>query len=230
MLYYLRIRNQFNLIYIDFTNLISSEKRNNKMYRTYILKISTSLDASLTDETIMCIDNMVHFLVKTIMKTVGTMKVLNEKNTLSWRDIYYATLAVFGEKLKIAADEGTKTVNEYKTYKAKKEKTGESPRNKDGNVIKKSLSQKCGLSMSVVKISKEMKSLSLYERTSPFAAIGLTCIVEIFLRDIILRGSEIARSFMKVRVKPRHLNIAISQDEIFSVIFKRCILSGGVVV
>ena len=90
-----------------------------------------------------------------------------------------------------------------------------------------SLSTKAGLQFPVMKIHRKLQKGHYAARTRKGAAVYLTAVLEYLAAEILELAGNAARDNKKARIVPRHLQLAIFNDEELGKIFKGVTISKG---
>ena len=108
-----------------------------------------------------------------------------------------------------------------------------SNKDEDGPVGKKkyqSRSARAGITFPIGRISRYLKYGRYAKRTSGAAAIYMTAVLEFMVAEVLELSAEAARQNKKKVIRPRHILLAVQNDEDLSEYFGSTIVpSGGVV-
>lgn len=214
----------------------SAKKRKNsqkkKTFNTYIVKVLKQIHPDLSigeKEGIPMINSMLEVLVKNIARAVSLLLRRTGKSTVTSREIMYAVRLVFpGELNKHAYSELAKAVTRYNATLASV-RTPEKKQRVVAEEGKRSKASRAGLVFSVSRTSKifypYVQGLNI--RKGAGAAVALAAVLQYICAEILELGGNAARDSKKKSIKPRHLALAILNDEELSLLFKRTVMQGG---
>jgi histone H2A len=118
------------------------------------------------------------------------------------------------------------------TKQKKKTASSKPTKGKKGDTDKPeklSQSKRAGLVLPVGRISRQLKRNKYSKRIGRGAPVAVTAIVENLIAEILELAGHVTKRDGKVRVVPKHINIAIRNDEELDRLFKHVsIFSGGV--
>ncbi|KFV57235.1 hypothetical protein N328_02509, partial [Gavia stellata] len=101
---------------------------------------------------------------------------------------------------------------------------------KPGAALKKTKSAKAGLQFPVGRVYRLLKRGNHADRISPGAAIYLTAVLEYLSAEILELAGNAARENKKARILPRHIQLAVrNDDELNKLFFCVTIAQGGVI-
>ncbi|XP_009932869.1 uncharacterized protein LOC104329445 [Opisthocomus hoazin] len=98
---------------------------------------------------------------------------------------------------------------------------------KSGAAPKKTKSAKAGLTFSVGRVYRLLKRGNYTDRISPGAAIYLTAVLEYLSAEILELAGNAARENKKARIVPRHIQLAVRNDDELNKVFSRVIIAQG---
>jgi len=188
-------------------------KPSHKSYATYIYRVLKQVhpDAGISRNAMIVLDNMAHDVVKRFAHEVAPL--LQKRSTLTARDIRFAAqLLLPGELGKHGISEATKAIMKFKAtdHGAK--------------------SKRSGLTMPVARIGNALRAMRPKGRQSEDAAVALAAIVEYLIAEVTELAGNAARDNKKHRITPRHIALAILNDEELQKMFGNVILAQGGVV
>jgi histone H2A len=108
-------------------------------------------------------------------------------------------------------------------YMASKEEKSE-----EETPIRISRHERAGLTLSIARVEKYIKSKSFGGRMEGIASVYATALLECILMELIHLSKQEAAVDKKVRIKPRHIKSAIKKDEQYHSMFGKMVLGGGV--
>ncbi|KAF8074891.1 histone-fold-containing protein [Lyophyllum atratum] len=112
-----------------------------------------------------------------------------------------------------------------------KGKAGKSVTGKQDKAMKSmSRSQRAGLQFPVGRIHRLLKNGNLAKRVGAGAPVYLAAVLEYLAAEILELAGNAARDNKKVRIVPRHLQLAIRNDEELNKLLGNVIISQGGVV
>jgi histone H3/H4 len=141
---------------------------------------------------------------------------VDQKRTISSRTVQTAVrLVLVGELTKHAISEGTKAVTKFTHRSRSKPRSGQKQR--------VSLQQRAGLQFPVTRVAEMMRALlgssaCAFART---ASVYLTAVLEYICAEILELAGNAARDNRRRRIVPRHLYLAVVNDDELSRLFLR---------
>jgi len=200
------------------TKTTKKSKKTSTFKKSYIRNIGKQVAPGLSfssKSTNVLSDLAVDFYSQ-LIKEQNQLVTFNKNSTLTGRHAQTAfKLVATGELLKHGISEATKAVNQYKSFKP----SGE------GQVMWKT---KCGLSVDPVWCRKMVKKSTNANRISKENCIVSAACVEYMLAEIIELAAN-ANTKSKL-IKPKHIQMAISNDEeLYRMFGKSQVSTGGVV-
>lgn len=189
-------------------------------FDTYIYRVLKQVhpDTGMSGDGLSELNNLVRISLHRIVNSVNLlMQNSKGRKTISSREIQSGVrLALPGELAKHAVSEGTKAVTKYNSNA--------------GGVRGQPVSRgrRAGLSFPVTRIETVMMELSTVRRKSAGSAVYLAAVLEYICAEVLELAGNAARDNKKKRITPRHLKLAILNDEELSRFFKGVIMSGGV--
>ncbi|NXS96707.1 H2AL protein, partial [Jacana jacana] len=101
---------------------------------------------------------------------------------------------------------------------------------KPGSARKKSRSAKAGLQFPVGRVHRHLRMGNYADRISPGAAIYLAAVLEYLSAEVIELAGNAAHQNKKTRILPRHIQLAVRNDDELSKLFSSVtIAQGGVI-
>lgn len=199
---------------------------NTANFSTYIYRVLKQVhpDQGLSGDGLVMLNNIVRILLFRSMKSVNRVMVSTGTKTISAREVQTSVKLLFSEELaKHSLSDGFKAVTKYNAVR-----TGESPKKGADKSKATSRSSSAGLVFPVTRIENIMRSLSNVERVSGTAAVFMAAVLEYVTAEILEIAGRITNDAKKVRITPRHIKLAILNDEELTPLFSGVVLSGGV--
>ncbi|CAO2595498.1 Histone H2A type 1-E [Lemmus lemmus] len=137
----------------------------------------------------------------------------NKRSTITSREIQTAVrLLLPGELAKHAVSEGTKAVTKYGGKARAKAKTR---------------SSRAGLQFPVGRVHRLLRKGNYAERVGAGAPVYLAAVLEYLTAEILELAGNAARDNKKTRIIPRHLQLAIRNDEELNKLLGRVTIAQG---
>lgn len=191
-------------------------------YNSYIYRVLKQVhpDTGISGDGLAEMNNFVRIVIQKVMDSANTLMTFSGgRKTLSSREIQSAIrLALPGELAKHAVSESVKAVTRYNS--------SEGGRGEARKPV--SRSKRAGLQFPVTRIEHSMTELSIVNRKSEGSAVYLAATCEYITAEILELAGNAARDAKKVRITPRHIKLAILNDEELSRLFRGVVMSGGV--
>jgi len=155
-------------------------------------------------------NSFVNDLFEKIATEAGRLAKYNSKSTISSREIQTSVRLVLpGELAKHAVSEGTKAVTKY-TSRARQLR-----------------SSKAGLQFPVGRIHRHLKLGRYGQRIGGGAPVYLAAVLEYVAAEILELAGNAARDNKKSRISPRHLQLAVRNDEELNRLFEGATIAQG---
>ena len=200
-------------------------------YSTYIRRLLRHIHPNLTvnSEARACLNDMISRLLIRIEKTAFELVEKSKKKTVSEHSIQTAVRLEFPNELaKHAVSEGTKAVTKYKSsYSGSNITTlskSTSTKNKNGNI---SQSVRAGLQFPVSHIATQIRGASNFDQLGASAAVYMTAVLEYFVAEILELAGNVTIDLKKNRITPRHIQLAIRNDQELEKLLRNDHLAGG---
>jgi len=91
----------------------------------------------------------------------------------------------------------------------------------------KSRSARSGLQLPVGRVHRKLREGGYAERVGSAAPVYLTGVLEYLLAEVLELAGTAARDNKKQRINPRHIQLAIRNDDELDTLFRRSIIAGG---
>nr|7DLX_A Chain A, Histone H2B,Histone H2A [Saccharomyces cerevisiae RM11-1a]7DLX_B Chain B, Histone H2B,Histone H2A [Saccharomyces cerevisiae RM11-1a]7DLX_C Chain C, Histone H2B,Histone H2A [Saccharomyces cerevisiae RM11-1a]7DLX_D Chain D, Histone H2B,Histone H2A [Saccharomyces cerevisiae RM11-1a]7DLX_E Chain E, Histone H2B,Histone H2A [Saccharomyces cerevisiae RM11-1a]7DLX_F Chain F, Histone H2B,Histone H2A [Saccharomyces cerevisiae RM11-1a]7DLX_G Chain G, Histone H2B,Histone H2A [Saccharomyces ce len=199
-------------------------------YSSYIYKVlkQTHPDTGISQKSMSILNSFVNDIFERIATEASKLAAYNKKSTISAREIQTAVRLILpGELAKHAVSEGTRAVTKYSSStQASGGKGG-----KAGSAAKASQSRsaKAGLTFPVGRVHRLLRRGNYAQRIGSKAAIYLTAVLEYLTAEVLELAGNAARDNKKTRIIPRHLQLAIrNDDELNKLLGNVTIAQGGV--
>jgi len=182
----------------------------------YIHKVLQQVhpDSTISTEAINELNLLTHNLAERLINESTHLAKTNNKKTISSREIQTAVrVCLPGELAKHAVSEGTKAVTKYTSSV----NIGTIPRQ-----------SRAGLQFAVGRTEALIRQQSSIDRIGSGAPVYLAAVLEYITAEILELAGNAARENKVKRISPRHLQLAIRNDEELAKLFREVTLSGGV--
>jgi histone H3/H4 len=203
----------------------SKKGRRVESYGSYIYKVLKQVhpDIGSSKRTISTLNSFVSDIFGRLVNEAGRLARYTKKETMSSREIQTAVrLTLPGELAKHAVSEGTRAVTKYASsayYGGRGQKAKP-----------KSRSSKAGLQFPVGRIHRYIKTSNLTARVGAGAPVYLAAVLEYLIAEMLeLAGNACLHLKMK-RITPRHLQLAVREDEELNKLLGMVTIAGGGVV
>jgi histone H2A len=198
-------------------------------FASYIYKVLKQVhpDNGISKKAMSIMNSFVMDFFDKIVIESGKLARYSKRSTISSREVQSAVRLVLpGELAKHAVSEGTKAVTKF-THPdgASKGKGGR------GGAKKKheSRSAKAGLQFPVGRIARHMKNARVASRIGAGAPVYLAAVLEYLVAEILELAGNAAKDNKRTRINPRHITLAVRNDEELDILLKNVtVASGGV--
>ena len=193
-------------------------------FATYTYKVLKQIhpDLGISKKAMCIMDSFICDVLAMMLKETKQLVLIAEKDTITSREMQTATRLIFpGELAKHAVSEGTKAITTYNQRE-------ETLQTVDEDEIQVSLSLKAGLQFPVGRLHRILKQKTNY-RVGAGAPVYLAAVLEYLAAEILELAGNAAIDDEKLRIVPRHLQLAIRNDEELNKLLTGvCIAEGGV--
>eukprot|EP01096_Ripella_sp_DP13-Kostka_P012187 TRINITY_DN5031_c0_g1_i1.p1 TRINITY_DN5031_c0_g1~~TRINITY_DN5031_c0_g1_i1.p1 ORF type:complete len:225 (-),score=102.60 TRINITY_DN5031_c0_g1_i1:15-647(-) len=182
-----------------------------KKYATYTYKVLRQVhpDIGISNKAMLVMDHLIDDCFSKIFAEAQQLTELNKKLTLTSREIQTAVRLVLpGELAKHAVSEGTKAVCKFSSTKSG------------------SKSLRAGLQFPVGRILTAMRNKTRF-RINAGAPVYLAAVLEYLAAEVLELAGNAARDNARNRIIPRHIQLAVQNDEELNNLCKNAIICGG---
>lgn len=197
-------------------------------FQTYIYRVLKQVhpDTGLSGTALSAMNNLVRINIEKIMIGVNQLMLRTGKKTIGSREIQSATrLALPGELTKHGVSEGTKAVTTYVVTKSDRE---EEKKSSSGKLSPISRSAMGGLVFPVTRIQNLMMGLATASRKTDTAAVYLAAVCEYLTAEVLELSGNAARDNKRVRITPRHIMLAVRNDQELDRLYRNAVFAGGI--
>jgi histone H2A len=189
-------------------------------FRTYVRAVQDQVQprVGISNGALEAIDALLDELIRELARLVNELLGLSRHRTLTSRDVQTAArLLLPGELAKHAVSEGTKAVTKYNASAAPK--GASKPAKGTGNAApgeRVGHSARAGLQFPVTRVKTEFFQHvegGKHTRKGHGAPIYLAAVIEYLVAEIIELAGNAARDNKRTRIIPRHIYLAIANDE-----------------
>ena len=174
-------------------------------FHTYLFRVLKQVhpDTGLSNNAMIIMNDFVLDVFNRVMKEAIILLELSGKKTMTSRDVQTGVRLVLpGELAKHAVSEGTKAVTKFNSSDGSGRAGGKS----------QSKSSRAGLQFPVGKIHTLMK-MKYQGRVAQGAPVYLSAVMEYMAAEVLELSGNAARDNKKARIIPRHINLAVRNDE-----------------
>jgi len=169
-------------------------------------------DIGISAKAISIMNSFVNDIFERIASEAGKLVTQNKKSTLSSREVQTAVRLLFpGELAKRAVSEGTKAVTKYTSSKRRLEQRGRLLSKAEAKA--KTRSFRAGLQFPVGRVHRFLRKGHYASRIGSGAPVYLAAVLEYLSADILELAGNAARDNKKSRIVPRHLQLAVRNDD-----------------
>jgi len=199
-------------------------------------------DSNISARSMQIMDDFVHDWIRRITSTAGDIAEYNGKLTIRAREIQTAVkLNLPRELAKHAVSEGTKAVTKFSSSLHNENETDnkkvatKAARTKKAAQAtiaarapsSKSRSSRSGLQFPVGRVHRFLKTATFAYRIGAGAPIYLTAVLEYLTAEVLELAGRAARDNKLVSIRPRHILLAVGNDEELSRMQKSGIIAAG---
>ena len=203
-------------------------KRNYGSYQTYIYKILKQVhpDTGISKNGMSIMNAFVDWFAGEVCRIVSMLLRSVKKNTVTSREIQTAVrLLLPGELAKHAVSEGTKAVTKFNASQSKSARTSVGKK-KAGD--SHSASHRAGLQFSVARPHRLLRQLVAGSpRVGKGAPVYLAAVIEYLIAEIMELSGNASRDNKKTRIIPRHIQLAVRNDEELNKLLSSVTIPGG---
>lgn len=201
-------------------------------FSTYIYKVLKQVhkdDCTISKKSMSIMNSFMTDIFDKTMVEAGKLARYSKRATVSSREVQSAIRLVFpGELAKHAVSEGTKAVTRFTSA----DDGAGKGKGKGGRGDKKkatSHSAMAGLQFPVGRVARHMKQSRVASRIGRGAPVYMAAVLEYLTAEVLELAGNAAVDNKKKRITPRHLQLAVrNDDELSKLLAKVSIASGGV--
>jgi len=195
-----------------------SRRSRKPSYSTYIYKVLKQVhpDTGISTKAMQIMTDFVRDMLRRIANEAKNLIEMHKSKTITAREIQTAVrLCLPGELAKHAVSEGTKAVTKFVS----------SDRSDISGRVSRSL--KAGLQFPIGRIHKYLKDFRFAERIGRGAPVYLAAVVEYLVAEVLELAGNASRDNKKMRIAPRHIQLALRNDEELNSLLRDVWLNGG---
>jgi len=188
-------------------------------FTTYIYKVLKQVhpDTGISNNAMAQMNDFCLDLFRRISKEAAFLAEMTKKNSITSREIQTAIRVLLpGELAKHGVSEGTKAVTKFNS-------------NSSESVAKTTQSARAGLVFPVGRLKRLLQEQTRM-RIGAGAPVYLGAVLEYLSAEILELSGNAARDNKKVRIIPRHILLAVRNDEELNNLLRHVIFPGGGVV
>lgn len=202
----------------------------NFKFEVYIYRVLKQVhpDTGISGAALQIMVNLVKVDITKVVKVVNQLLLRTGAKTVTSRDIQSAVrICLPGELAKHAVSEGTKAVTRYNAVISENQEPANKTSGKKAKPEQRS--HKAGLTFNVTRVEKLMSFEASAKRKSAGSGVYLASVVEYLVAEVLELAGNCARDNKKVRITPRHIKLAIANDEELHKLYSDTVIGGGVV-
>ena len=176
-------------------------KKRVETWNVYLYKVLKQVhpDTGISTMAMRVMNDFITDMLKRVMREAMFLGEVSTKKTISSREIQTATRLILpGELAKHAVSEGTKAVTKFFASESGKRAS--------------SMSYRAGLQFPVGRVRRHMKTMWKHS-VGKGAPVYLAAVLEYLSAEILELAGNASRDNKKVRIIPRHIMLAIRNDE-----------------
>jgi len=185
-------------------------------YIHFVLK-QVHPDIGITEASTRSLNLMLHNLAERMCNTMSTLTLKSDKKTITSREVQTAVRLLFpGELGKHAVDMGVKAVTKYTSSSGGSKSNPSTKAKRSGLVVAPGLAERI------------LRAKTTKSRIGQGAPVYFAAVLEYFSAEILELSGTAARDNKVARITPRHLTLAVQNDEELRLMFKDASLAAGV--
>ncbi|KPP57448.1 hypothetical protein Z043_124827, partial [Scleropages formosus] len=171
-------------------------------------------DTGISSKAMGIMNSFVNDIFERIAGEASRLAHYNKRSTITSREIQTAVrLLLPGELAKHAVSEGTKAVTKYTSSKRNSTMSGRGKTGGKARAKAKTRSSRAGLQFPVGRVHRLLRKGNYAERVGAGAPVYLAAVLEYLTAEILELAGNAARDNKKTRIIPRHLQLAVRNDE-----------------
>jgi len=201
---------------------------------SYIYKVLKQVhpDTGISRQAMDIVNSFCWDAARRIVAEAHVLSEANGKSTISSREIQTGVRLVLpGELAKHAVSEGTKAVTKFVSSEYSGPKQTQPPAGRGSKPAPKpramSKSMRAGLQFPVGRIHSWLKTRFPGKRVGKGAPVYLSAVMEYLSAEVLELAGNAARDNKKMRIIPRHITLAIRNDEELNKLTKDAIIPYG---
>jgi histone H2A len=196
-------------------------KRDYSSFSSYIYKVMKQTGGTgITTKAMAIMNSFVQDMFDRLAKEAARLAKASKHRTMTSRDIQSATRLLLGSELaKHAVSEGTKAVTKYNASQATGGPAGGGKKRVKGT----SRSTLAGIGFPVGRIHSRLRDGNYTDRIGSGAPVYLAAVLEYLCAEIL----ELSNTGKVKRIKPRHIMLAIRNDEELDKLFRGVMINNS---
>ncbi|CAI4226667.1 unnamed protein product [Auanema sp. JU1783] len=192
-------------------------KSRKESYAVYVYRVLKQVhpDTGISSKAMSIMNSFVNDVFERIANEASRLAHYNKRSTISSREVQTAVRLILpGELAKHAVSEGTKAVTKYTSSKTQSIMSGRGKGGKAKTGGKaKSRSTRAGLQFPVGRLHRMLRKGNYAQRVGAGAPVYLAAVLEYLAAEVLELAGNAARDNKKSRINPRHLQLAVRNDE-----------------
>ena len=201
------------------------KKKRVETFHSYIYKVLKQVhpDIGINAKAMAIMNSLVYGQFERLCNEAGTLARYIKKGTLSSREVQTAVRLILPLELaKHAVSEGRKAVTKYDSNKDLTKEV----KKREGM---ESVTAQAGLTFSVSRFGRYTRKRNKTNRMSAAAPVYLAAVVEYLVAEVVELAGNAARDNKFSRISPRHVTLAVRNDEELNKLLEKVTFpSGGV--